>query len=84
MKKILPVFLILMVAANCMASSSAGTDMYVNSSEPAFLRNIGPRNPRTDNPVAAGIVTLGVAGVLYIGFRSERKKKALQDRMDQI
>jgi len=72
MKKIIPVLLLILVAVNGVASSSAGTDMYVNSSEPAFLRNIGPRDPRTDNPVAAGITVLGVGAVLFWGFRTQK------------
>lgn len=73
MKKVILAVFFVMFVVSAFGSSDAGTDMYVNSSEPAFLRDIGPRDPRVDNPVAAGITVLGVAGMLYIGFNEEEE-----------
>lgn len=65
-------------------SFAAEGEMYVNSSEPKFLRNIGPRDPRTDNPLAAFIVAVGVAGIIYKSYRAEMKQKEKEKRMDEI
>ncbi len=49
--------------------SSSTTDQYVNSSEPAFLHDIGPQDDRTNNPVAAAITAVVVGLVFYRGFK---------------
>ncbi len=41
-----------------------------NGSEPRFLKDIGPKDPRLDNPWAALAVTLGVGAILYVGFKN--------------
>lgn len=51
------------------AASDSTADRYVNSSEPEFLRDIGPRDPRVDNPLAAGLTAIVVAGVILRGIR---------------
>lgn len=76
--------ILLMIISFSVLTMGSEADPYVNSTEPKFLRNIGPRDPRTDNPLAAGITVLGVGFFLYLGMRSERKKKELEKRMSGI
>lgn len=48
---------------------------YINSSEPAFLHDIGPQDERQDHPAVAGVVALGVGLVLYRGIRQYNKEQ---------
>ncbi len=49
--------------------ASAASGFYgVNGSEPAFLEDIGPQADRADNPLAAGVVAVGVALVILRGL----------------
>lgn len=49
-------------------AASVPADQYVNSSEPAFLHDIGPQDERTDNPMAAAITALAVAAIILRGL----------------
>lgn len=70
MRTALIVVLVLLLAG--VAAATAGGDFYVNSTEPGFLKDIGPKDPRTDNPVAAGITALVVAAVIARGILAAR------------
>lgn len=50
------------------AGDTSTGEKLINSSEPAFLRDIGPQMPRTDNPVAAGITAVVVAAIIGRGI----------------
>lgn len=54
---------------NVATATTGPADRYINSSEPAFLHDIGPQDQRTDNPLAAAVTTLAVAAIFYRGFR---------------
>ncbi|MFB6167112.1 MAG: hypothetical protein ABEJ62_02525 [Candidatus Nanohaloarchaea archaeon] len=51
-------------------AAGAGEGFYINGSEPAFLEDVGPREPRTDNPAAAGVTAVVVAAVILRGIWS--------------
>lgn len=68
MQKVLTVavFLVLLVGAAAAADGSR----YINASGPAFLQPFGPHDgERVDNPVAAAVTAVVVAGVIYNGLR---------------
>lgn len=48
---------------------AAPTEHYINGSEPAFLKDIGPQDQRSDKPIVAAITALVVAAVFYRGFK---------------
>lgn len=63
------VFLVLLVGAAAAADGSA----YVNASGPAFLQPFGPHDgERVDNPIAAVVTAVAVAGVILNGLRRYR------------
>lgn len=62
--------LAVVVLLNAAAATTATADQYVNSSEPAFLHDIGPQNQRADNPLAAGFTAIVVGLVFLRGFKT--------------
>lgn len=47
-----------------------------NGSEPGFTKNIGPQDQRADNPFAAGLVAVAVAGVILYGLHRHKVNTA--------
>jgi hypothetical protein len=60
------------VLVNVAVATPAPADQYINSSEPAFLRDIGPQDQRADIPLAAAVTAMAVGAVFYRGFRRYR------------
>ncbi|MDY6769925.1 MAG: hypothetical protein SVU88_03050 [Candidatus Nanohaloarchaea archaeon] len=67
MQKLL-VLLAVVLALTSVAAASSGF-YSVNGSEPRFLRDIGPQDERTDEPLAAAVVAVAVAAVILRGLR---------------
>ncbi len=70
MAQVLAKTFVLIVLICLLLQSVAGVqgNQYINSSEPAFLHDIGPQDERSDNPWAAVVTALVVAAVFYRGF----------------
>lgn len=60
-------------------AAGAQGDRYVNVSGPEFLKPYGPHDPRIDNPLAAGITAVVVAGVIYRGIRLWQREQESGD-----
>lgn len=74
MRRLVPVLLILLYLVTfATAATPERGERLINSSEPWFLRNIGPENPRVDNPWAAGITAVAVAAVILRGLQKYRE-----------
>lgn len=71
----------LMLAAGMLLHMAAASpaDQYLNSSEPAFLQNIGPQDDRADNPLAAAVTAAAVTAVIYRGLRRYNQNTTAQD-----
>lgn len=52
-------------------SQDAVAQFTMNGSEPWFTRGIGPTEPRSDNPVAAVVTTVGVGIAFYLGLSDD-------------
>ncbi|MDY6766266.1 MAG: hypothetical protein SVW77_02760 [Candidatus Nanohaloarchaea archaeon] len=53
---------------------TAASGIYgVNGSEPRFLKDVGPQDERSDNPVAAAVVAVAVAAVILRGLYRYRE-----------
>lgn len=66
LRKIFAVFLLL----SMLITFVSGASYSFNGSEPKFLEDIGPQEDREDNPWAALVVALGVAGIIYLGLKN--------------
>jgi hypothetical protein len=62
--------LVVLVCLLVTAATGVQSDRYINSSEPAFLHDMGPQDVRSDNPWAAAVTALVVAAVFYRGFHT--------------
>lgn len=65
-KALFTLYFVLLIAITV---SGVPAEHYVNSTEPGFLRDIGPQNDRTDNPLAAAAVAIVVSAVILYGLR---------------
>ncbi len=78
MDKVRPVMsrktLIVLVVLVCLSAVTAATTgaNLANVSGPDILKGIGPTEPRTDNPVAAGVTAVAVAAVILRGLRKDK------------
>lgn len=61
--------LILLILLLLGTAAGSQADHYLNSSEPAFLKDIGPQDERADNPIAAAVTAIAITAVFYRGFR---------------
>lgn len=61
--------ILLMLVLLTASVGGATADRYRNSSEPAFLQDIGPQDERSDSPAAALITAAVVGLVFYRGFK---------------
>jgi len=74
MRRLLVLSSVLYAAAGAAVSQG---ERLVNVSGPAFLRGIGPREPRVDEPLAAAVTAVAVAFVIYRGLRVHDNKKVI-------
>ncbi|MCJ7450309.1 MAG: hypothetical protein MUP58_01060 [Candidatus Nanohaloarchaeota archaeon QJJ-9] len=65
-------FIVLILSSFATSLDEERGERLINSSEPEFLRDIGPRDPRVDNPLAAVVVTSAVSLVFVYAFSKAR------------
>lgn len=68
------IVVVVLVCLSAVTGASTGANL-ANVSGPDILKGIGPTEPRTDNPIAAGITAIGVAAVILRGLRMDKKKE---------
>lgn len=67
--------LLLALFLGTFAGAATTSDRMINATEPAFLQDIGPIDPRTDNPIAAFLVAGVVAFIIYRGLQVHERDR---------
>jgi hypothetical protein len=72
------IVVVVLVCLSAATGASTGADL-ANVSGPDILKSIGPTEPRTDNPVAAGVTAVAVAAVILRGLWKDRKEQESEE-----
>lgn len=63
---------VVLVCLSTVTVSSTGAEL-ANVSGPDILKGVGPTEPRTDSPMAAGVTAVAVAAVILRGLRKDKQ-----------